>query len=158
MHDRSIMPVLIALKGCLCDALDERGLSANCKCELLYGVGTNPQPPAVGGGYAWVGVNSVYPSADLVSPTNSLTNCTQGLAANLTVGVLRCFQASPQGVTAEQSAEYLEMQMADMAAMRYAVQCCAGDDFDVILGQYAPAEAEGGVYGGTWSLTVSQYG
>jgi hypothetical protein len=52
----------------------------------------------------------------------------------------------------------VRLQMAAMSAIRRAVLCCfpGARSQDVILGVYLPIGPQGGVVGGTWSISVAE--
>ena len=153
--DAVIFPALLKLKDCLCNELDQAGLSELCDCELLHGLGAFPDQPAIGKGIAWVGLNSIFPSKLFPSPDGDIENCTAPLAAAVSIGVIRCYKVRERGETLDEMRGYLDMQMADMAAMRRAIVCCAKDeDIAVSLGTYTPLGPDGGSYGGVWNPTI----
>jgi hypothetical protein len=56
-----------------------------------------------------------------------------------------------------QSLEANRLQLADMAALRRAIECCFGDgDTDYPLGVYQPIPVSGGVGGGFWQVFARQ--
>jgi hypothetical protein len=55
--------------------------------------------------------------------------------------------------TAEQQFEATRLQMADMQAMRRAIQCCLAKDKHV-LGAYTPIGPDGNAVGGTWTVSI----
>lgn len=154
--DVRIMPALIKLHECLCAELERAGLSAGCDCALLHGSAEAVAPPAVGKGFAWVGLSSVFPSRSFPSPTTDRDTCGAPLAALVTVGVMRCYAVKVAGESAEDMLTYMDKQMADMAAMRRAIVCCNGEFEDLSLGTYTPIGPSAGVYGGSWALAIGQ--
>lgn len=154
--DVLLMPVLTDLHECLCAELERAGLSAECDCALVHGSAVNVAPPAVGKGYAWVGVDSIVPSKSFPVQDSSPSNCPSPLVVNVTVGVLRCYAVKVTGESPEDMLKWMDMQMADMAAMRRAILCCASAHDDVMLGLYTPMGPEGGVYGGSWTVSLGQ--
>lgn len=154
--DNLIMPALMALHECLCAELVKSGLDAGCECALLHGAAVNVAPPAVGKGYAWVSLESIFPSKSFPNPDSGANNCPSPLAALVIVGVLRCFPVKPTGESADDMLLYMDKQMADMAAMRRAILCCASIEDDVQLGSYTPIGPEGGIYGGSWTVSLGQ--
>jgi hypothetical protein len=114
------------------------------------------------GGQAWVRVADVFPSAEFPVPSQTISNCNVPLAFTLEVGIVRC---KPMGEnsqlrgytppTLEQNVGALRLQMADMAAIRRAIQCCFGeDDTTYIVGTYVSSPAGGDCLGGYFSVTV----
>jgi len=157
ISDSSIMPGLLKLHECLCATLSARNLDPKCECALLHGEGTQPSLPKAGNGYAWVGLNGVFPSKTFPSQDSNSGNCGSPLVASVTMGIMRCYAVKAVGESVENMMLYMDKQMADMAAMRYAIECCAADDeLQVSLGAYVPIGPEGGIYGGNWSLSIGQ--
>jgi hypothetical protein len=53
--------------------------------------------------------------------------------------------------------ETTRVQLAAMSSMRKAILCCfPGYHADVVLGLYVPMGPQGGVVGGTWSISVAE--
>lgn len=157
ISDSSIMPGLLKLHECLCATLSARNLDPKCECALLHGEGTQPALPKAGNGYAWVGLNGVFPSKVFPTQEAGASSCRAPLAATVTMGIIRCYAIKTVGESVESMMMYMDKQMADMAAMRYAIECCAQDEeLQVSLGAYTPIGPEGGIYGGTWSLSFGQ--
>lgn len=153
--DAIIFPGLLKLKDCLCSELASAGLDGQCQCVLLHGAGAQPALPSAGKGVAWVGLNSIFPSTTFPEPSESASSCSAPLAASVTVGVIRCYQVKTSGESEEDMRTYMDLQMADMAAMRRAILCCADiEGVDVDLGTYSPIGPEGGIYGGMWSSVI----
>ena len=154
--DVRVMPVLMDLHECLCTELEKSGLSADCACLLVHGNVLNVAPPTAGKGVAWVGIQSIYPSKTFPSPVSDRDTCVAPLAALVTVGLLRCYAVKVNGESYEDMLLWMDKQMADMAAMRRAIVCCGLSVEDISLGVYTPIGPEGGVYGGTWTVTLGQ--
>lgn len=168
IEDRGIYPTMVELTACLCLELEASGLPPVCYCGLMPGnvsmdfCGGGCEPGGCGG-QAWVRLvdavpSSLFPTADL-----SLANCKAPMAYLLEVGVARC---APMGVTGgpngyvpptvAENVEAMRLQLADMAAMRRAIQCCFGStDVDYILGSYSQIEVNGGgCLGGAFNVNV----
>ena len=153
--DAIIFPALLKLLDCLCTELQRSGLDNQCECILLHGAGTQVDQPAIGKGVAWVGLNSIFGSKNFPSPDGDIDTCSSPIAASVTVGVIRCYKLRESGETRDEMIGYMDTQMADMAAMRRAILCCAQDgDVAVSLGTYSPIGPSGGAYGGSWSPTL----
>ena len=153
--DTFIMPTLVALKKCVCEELERSGLAEGCGCALQHGSPGPANIPAVGKGYAWVGIQNAFPSKAFPQPEISDGSCLAPLAATIQVGLIRCYPIQQSGDSEENMLKYLDKQMADMAALRRALVCCS-NDFYVSLGSYTSVGPEGGVYGGMWLATVGQ--
>jgi hypothetical protein len=85
------------------------------------------------------------------------------MAYNIEVGVARCAPmgelGGPNGYvppSVMENVEGIRIQLADMAAMRRAIQCCFGSaERDYILGPYTQVDVNGGgCLGGTFVVTV----
>ena len=153
--DVRVMPALMKLHECLCAELERSGLGDNCDCALVHGGADNVAPPAVGRGYAWLALQSIYPSKEFPGATAGLDSCPAPLAATITVGLIRCYAVKARGESSEEMLVYMDKQMADMAAMRRAIVCC-NNEFDLAMGIYSPIGPSGGIYGGQWVVTVGQ--
>ena len=156
LADVRIMPALIRLHECLCAELEKSGLGVNCDCALVHGNSTNVAPPAVGHGYALIGLQSIFPSKDFPSATGGRDSCPAPLAATISVGLIRCYAVKVKGESSEEMLLYMDKQMADMAAMRRAIVCCNQEFEDMGLGIYLPIGPEGGTYGGQWVVTIGE--
>lgn len=156
-EDEFAWPLLVALADCLCQEIETSELPDVCFCSVLPG----PEPPLdyCHKGQAWVRLVQEFPSAQFPLPDEQAT-CDSPLAAQIEVGISRC---APQGKsatvppTAEQQFEATRLQMADKAAMRRAIQCCASDR-EHVLGFYTPSEVTGDCISGTWLVTFSEFG
>lgn len=157
--DASIWPSLLELVGCLEREFGDEGF---CFIGVIYG----DQAPLDYGtdGMAWVRLESVYPSTVFPEPDQE-TGCGAPLAFEVEIGVARCapMPNSLNGAlpTVEQQEDAARLGVADMRAIQRAVLCCFGADGqqrfrEVAVGTYQPLGPMGGVYGGTWSLTVSE--
>lgn len=153
--DDQIMPSLVALHECFCAELAKAGLNENCTCALLYGDGATISAPE-SGNHAWVGISSIFPSKSFPSPDTAPENCAADLVAAGTMGVLRCYKATTRSETQQQMTDRLDLQLADMAAMRRAVMCCAAQGAQLKLGNYTPAGPDGTVYGGAWTFFIGR--
>jgi hypothetical protein len=153
-RDRGVWPTIARLTDCLLEEFVRSDLPIPCA--------TTPVPGALlvrdyQDGQAWVRLVSAFPSSVFPSPTTDPRSCRAPLAFALEVGVSRC---APSGDSAEEPPDPLDMaasvelQTADMAAMHRAITCCLEAN-EYVLGSYAPFGPEGGVVGGTWTLTVA---
>lgn len=162
--DTLILPVLDALRACLCEQLAVSPGGVPCFCGLYPG---GPVPAdgctcgrgATGCGQAWVRLARVFPTTQYPQQTNT-PGCAVGLAAVIEVGVRRCLPgtSSINGQvtfpTAADQAEAVRVQMGDLAAILRAITCCpALARMNPILGAYAPEDA-GDCGGGVWPVTV----
>lgn len=162
LQDSSIWPAVESMAACLCSELDASDLPPTCFCGIMPGsIALDYVDADSGLGMAWVRVVAVYPSTQFPQQeTRARSSCAAGLAAELEIGVARCApQPTDQGLTPptmEQQWEASRLQMADMAAVQRAVQCCYSDSDLVLLGRWTPLGPQGGVLGGTWQVYVSE--
>lgn len=164
-EDRSVYPLLTELTDCLCTEMAASGLTVTCRCLLVPGVG-----PALdfcdagcdGGcpGEGWTRLVRAFPSTSFPTQEGAAT-CFTRLAYELEVGVARCLPSGDrQGQPPDPQAifETARLQLADMAAMRRAIQCCFGSvqDRDYALGAFEPTFGNGGCLISTWQLVVGE--
>jgi hypothetical protein len=146
---------LQALATCLCAQIAADELPEPCFCGVLPG-------EAVAGDYAgncqtkcgmaWVRLVNIYPAKAIGQPDITPGNCGAGLGFEVEVGIVRCVpvgNAAGMPPTAAQMLAATELQIADSMAMFKALQCCAPDSRDMIVGSYEPTGPEGGLVGGT---------
>jgi hypothetical protein len=167
VEDKVAYPTLIRLAACLCLELEAAGGPALCYCGPVAGevaldfCGGNCGDEGCGG-QAWVRFMDIFPSTNFPSPDNALANCKAPLAFNMEVGIARCAPVGTSGPngylppTMEQNVEAIRLQLADVAALRRAVQCCfAQGDTDYIMGAYSQLSVNnGGCLGGTFNVVV----
>lgn len=158
--DRAIWPVVEAMSVCLCTTLDEAGLGDLCYCGPFPGQQAYDQMGEGTLGQAWVRVVRIFPS--ITFPTIEQTprrSCGAELAVELELSVMRCAPMPTDSgrvpPTMSEQWDATRLQMADMAAMQRAVQCCYTDSDLVMLGNYTPSGPAGGVVGGAWQVFVS---
>lgn len=160
--DRRIYPMLVELNACLCAEL---GDASPCFCGILMGADV---PVEYAGqcedencGAAYVRVVNSYPSVDFPEPDVS-ASCNSVMAYSLAVGVLRCVSLGDDDGTPPSPEEMNELtlqMLSDMQAIRRAIQCCLGsnfEDLEYVLGAYTPLPMQGGVAGGETLLTVRE--
>lgn len=166
-QDISLWPILERLADCLCVQLAEADLPDLCFCGLLAGATVSDQMGDGTEGQAWVRVLQIYPSVAFPAPIANTASamagrsCDSGLAASVEMGVLRCSPVSDSndGLTPPSADAWWEatrLQMADMAVMRRAVQCCDNGTELLMLGAYNPVGPAGGVVGGNWQLYIGE--
>lgn len=157
---------MIALSACLCNEIIDSGLPDVCSCGPMIGDLVLDYCGNCGegdcGGQAWVRMVDAYPSIEFPNPDSTPSNCNSPLAYTLEVGIVRCkpvgTNSSVRGYsppTLDQNVGALRLQLADMAAMRRAVQCCFGsDDTTYILGSYVATTPDGDCLGGAFQVQV----
>jgi hypothetical protein len=161
-----VYPAIIQLSSCLCLEITNSGLPEPCSCgpivgDLVYDYCSNCSDGKCGG-QAWVRLVDAFPSRDFPSPSSVLSNCNDPLAYTLEIGIVRCKplgkNSSVHGYTPptlEENVSALRLQLADMAAMRRAIQCCFGQgDLSYIVGSYTPSPVDGDCLGGLFNVTV----
>lgn len=154
-EDQGVWPHLVALRDCLRDAIEKRGLPMPCLLEVFPGSFTPFDTPEEG--QAWVRLAQAFPTVQFPNQTQDWrSSCGTNLAYVIEVGIIRCAPQMSEGgdmPTAEEEFEATRLQMADMAAMRLAIQCCFARR-PALLGAYTPLGPEGLALGGTWSVTI----
>lgn len=168
-EDEYIYPIMVKLAACLCAEITASGLPEPCFCGLMPG--STPALDWCGdgqcngtcGGQAWVRPVDGYPSTIFPQPDTTEQNCGTALAFRIEVGIGRCLpmpKNNPVGgytpPTLEQQLAATRLQMADMQAIRRAIQCCMGadEDIDYVLETYTPLIPSGGCGGGAWTVVV----
>lgn len=109
-------------------------------------------------GSAWVRLVSANPTASFPTPANSLNDCVVTLAFTVEVGMI-----GPAPQLNESLGEFIvpsdvelfegSMRQAEELQMMFdAIR--KADIPEKIIGDYAPQGPEGGVMGGTWTVTI----
>jgi len=151
-NDSPVFGAMIALQQCLCETIEARGLPSVCFCGVV------PGSTAVfdysDEGQAWVRLSTAVPSLVFPAQDQSLRSCSAPLAYQFEVGIVRCApmladDGSPPSL--EEQFEATRLQMADMDAIRYAIECCL-PHASKVLGTYTPYGPQGGALGGWWTV------
>lgn len=156
----SVTERLQALALCLCAEIAKD--KPTCFCGVLPGASVAhdytsncDDGPC---GMAWVRLESAKPVTGIDLTDETLNNCGADLGFDVEVSIIRCAVVlEDAGPPSE--AEQLEMatqQWKDMMTMRTAIACC--EIGDVILRTYEPFGPTGGVFGGSWSVSMAQAG
>jgi hypothetical protein len=110
-------------------------------------------------GMAWVRMVTVYPSHAVGSLITEPANCEYGLGVDVEMGITRCMSVGDEQGNLPSPAQQLaavELQVADALIMQRALYCCdAIPHKDVILGQYQTIGPEGGLIGGTFTMSMA---
>jgi hypothetical protein len=158
--DKSIWPAITALTSCLCQQIDLRGLPPVCICTPLPGEVLATDYVTEDAGMAWVRLESAWPSTAFPNQAVGSSSCKAPLAFALEIGIAYCAPMPASDGTPPDLAsqfESVELQMAAMAAMRAAIECCMpASTADYAIGMYSPMGPEGGVVGGTWSMFLAE--
>lgn len=162
-EDTLIYPIMVGMSACLCTELENSGLPEPCFCGLVPGQDAVTDCSCGNGGKcgsAWVRLIEAFPSTNFPDPDIDQATCSSLLVFRLEVGIARCVEVMDERGNAPTMAEQLSAvrtQMADMAAMRRAIQCCMADlDTEYVLGTYQPTSLLGGCGGGTWDVLIRQ--
>lgn len=158
--DDLALPVLDAIRACLCENLDASPGGGPCFCSLWPALTVTSDyctcQGAGGCGQAWVRLVRIYPYQNY--PQQAIdAKCNSGLAMVVELGVIRCLptlksNAAPPGAAAQ--AEATRIQMGDWRTMLTTLKCCPELlKRDVLLGNYDP-RGQGGCGGGTLQATV----
>jgi len=155
---------LIAFTGCVGEALDEI-----CSYGLTIGDSYMPFAPdddedqcteeEFACSQAWVRVMSVAPTGESQGWGG---DCALTLRLELEVGVLRCIEVASNGAAPTATDVLLaSMQaMEDMNRILCAAVSCNWESTgehvfaNLLVGQWTPASAIGGQYGGTWTFSA----
>jgi len=162
VEDRIAWPALVQLTDCLCAELVKSGLPPTCICSPMPGEAIAADYVSPTQGMAWVRVAGVYPTSAFPAQEQTAAGCLLPMAVSLEVGVLYCAPVTegrsnnPPGLA--QMFDSTRLQMAAMAAMLRAIECCLGsaNRKGVSLGGYTPNGPGGGVVGGSWTVTVAE--
>lgn len=152
--DAPVFSTLIELQQCLCEEIESRNLPAVCFCGVVPGAETILDFSQ--GGQAWVRLQTAFPSRTFPEQDQTLRSCQAGLAYTVEIGIVRCapmMSDDGEPPTLEEQFEATRLQLADMEAMRAALQCCLRKK-DSLLGAYIPIGPEGGALGGAWTVYV----
>lgn len=162
VDDRVAWPVLTRLADCLCQEIIKAGLPPTCICSPFPGEAIATDYVSKDEGMAWVRVSSVFPSANFPAQDQIARGCLMPLAIQLEVGALFCAPVTNGRSSAPPRMPAMfdstRIQMAAMAAMLRAIECCLSHDSNknVALGAYTPLGPDGGVVGGSWIVTVAE--
>lgn len=157
--DTTAWPAMLSLLDCLCAEVSASGLDT-CMCTLLPGQAVPGDYVTEDSGMAWVRLVSMFPSSQLPLVDQSANGCLVPLAYTLEMGALFCAPVAEDSRTPPSlgsNVDATRVQMAALAAMRRALECCLGaKPREVVLGQYTPVGPAGGAVGGTWLVTLSE--
>lgn len=154
-----ITSILTDLTTCLCSQLLDDELPPVCFCGIVPGaeVALDYAGECENEcGMAWVRLIGSAPSVTVGVPSALPGNCSTGINIDVELGVVRCIGVGgPDGQPIEPSelAAAAVLQQADMMAMWRAVACCR-DSKDWVIGAYTPFGPDGGLVGGTLSLSI----
>jgi hypothetical protein len=161
--DNLVLPILKALRDCLCAQLYDSPLGPACRCMVVHNF-TLPVmdgcdcacPDSQGQGDAWVRLVRLDPDGQLfgVGPRG----CPTGWQAAIELGTYRCVEVPgdreilPQSVVDYTAAGLL----GDMHALIRTVACCSAlDDYSSGVEFYSPVGPEGGCAGGVLQIRVA---
>lgn len=149
---------LLAFTGCIGEAIEDI-----CSSGLTIGDSYVPFDPDEGEceddedsvycSQVWVRVDSVTPVSVGVGFDGE--DCASTMRLELEVGVLRCFEARPEGEapTVSEVLAAAVQAMTDMNALYCAAMGCEVWE-QINSGSWLPIGPLGGQYGGTWSFSV----
>lgn len=163
LKDGLFWQILEDLSACLCSTLADAKGPELCFCGVLPGDTVDEGLAAVGscsGGMAWVRLANSYASTTFPD-ADAIAGCSVLLAAQFEIGVLRpiILGNDRRNPTSDELVAATRVQLSDMTAMHRAIRCCVGGsevDFVYALGDYTPEGPDGGLLGGSWTLTVQQ--
>lgn len=162
IEDGAFYQTLVELAQCVCDEVEKAGLSNDiCFCGVVGGSAVESIVGAHGEGMAWVRLVNLYPSTTFPALTQAVeASCAAPLAAEVEVGITTCApqpRTSTSNIRPEDWLNAVRKQMAGMAALRRAIQCCYPHE-DMVLGQWSPVGPQGGELGGAWRVYIAQRG
>lgn len=155
-----VFNVLAELATCLCRQIKADGLPDLCFCGVVPGDAASDQytGDCSNDGMAWVRLITAYPANAVGEPLETPNNCGFGMGLDIELGIMRCVPVgSDDGdpPTAEELLAATDAQVANMMAMQKAVICCPAINMrDTRLNSYVPIGPEGGLNGGTWTIST----
>jgi hypothetical protein len=167
VEDETIYPFMLDLVSCVVTELEERQLPGLCRAGLVPG--QSAVLDACSGcatgkcqGQMWVRLVNEFPSSVFPAPDQSGATCDAPMAYTVEVGIARCL---PVGATSgingyippsmEEQLEATRLQLADKAAMKKAITCCADKvERSLVVNGYQAIQATGDCGGGVWTLTI----
>lgn len=166
-EDTLIYPKIIEMSACLCLEIEASGLRPVCSCGPVVGALSLDYCSSCAegqcGGQAWVRFVTTFPSIEFPQQQVLASNCTVPVVYQIEVGMARCKPVGTssgvrgyQPPTLEEQVDALREQMADVAAMYRAINCCfmGNKDGNYNIGQYTPLSPEGDCLGGSFLITV----
>lgn len=166
VEESVIYPTIIRLASCLCTEIQNSELPEPCYCgpivgDIVYDFCSDCSTGKCGG-QAWVRLVDAFPSSDFPSPMSSPMNCNAPIAYTLEVGIVRCKPVGTNSAVAgykpptmQQNVDALALQLADLAAMRRAMQCCLDEgDLTYYISNYVPSSPDGDCLGGAFTVTI----
>jgi hypothetical protein len=146
------------LLDCACNALE--ATTCGCPCHAFVSVGVVAFDHCCDEGQLWVGIDRIYAYGQFPAPAG-VTTCAPPLAADLTIGILRCAptmndQGEPPSVEAlSRSATQI---YEDAYAVINGVMCCLAPHARArpfVIGNQRSLGPAGGCVGSELKLTVA---
>lgn len=157
-----ITTLLTELSTCLCAQILTDGTPPVCFCGVMPGAVVSLDYAGECEnecGMAWVRLLQSYPSATLGQPSATPGNCSAAIGVDVELAIVRCIEVGgPDGQPPEPAvlAAAAVLQQADMMSMWRAVACCRNSK-DWVIGQYTPYGPEGGLVGGTLTISLQVF-
>lgn len=154
-----ITTLLTDLATCLCAQILSDDLPPVCFCGVVPGeqVALDYSGDCEDAcGMAWVRLVMSYPSTVIGVPSVTPGNCGLGIGVDVEMGIVRCISVGGvdgQPPSPAELAAAAVLQQADLMAMWRAVSCCRNSN-DWMIGVYTPFGPEGGLVGGTLTLSI----
>lgn len=172
MDDPIVWPILDEMLSCLEDAfashedppaqICHRAGSGLTVAQFKVTAGRTAENECCGG-LAWVRLQTFYPTGgdEQLEFNPRLSNCFDGLAVGLELGVLRCWPRAGAHASCDDWADVTRMVAADAAALRRAIACCwepAHKEVGpaAVMGQWQAAGIEGQCVGGILPVTIGE--
>lgn len=157
--DTLVWPIMLELAACLKAEYDETMSEVAIVSGEFIPVDLGEECSQVSG---FVQLTTGYPSeGNFPAQEPAAQQCGTVLAFQLFAGVTRCGPEMNADGTVDTAAYnlYTERQLADLAAVKRAIQCCFAGKFDDMLYaiiEWTPIELSGGVGGGRWQVIVQE--
>lgn len=143
---------------CACSALEKT--ACGCPCHAFVASGAVVFDRCCDDGQLWVGIDRIYAYGNFPAPAGVAT-CMQPLAADLTIGILRCAPTmNDQGEPP--TAEVLTLSAAQVHEDGYVlmngVMCCLAEHARArpfVIGSQRPIGPQGGCVGSELKITVA---
>lgn len=152
-EDPIIWPLMVQVSDCLCETLTARGLlPGDCFCGIFPG---DNAPWLYREGMAWVRLTGGFPTISFPQQATAADSCGAFLGAELEVGVLHCAPTFSAGGDPPSQTDWFEasrLQVATMRAIQQAIVCC-NVEYKAI-GTYTPLGPQGGLFGGSWTMSI----
>lgn len=146
------------LLDCACSALEKT--ACGCPCRAFVAAGAVAWDSCCDGGQLWVGIDRIFAYGNFPAPAGVAT-CMPPLAADLSIGVLRCaptLNDQGEAPTAAQLTTSGAQVWEDAYAVITAIACCLGEHARArpfVMGNQRPLGPAGACVGSELKVTVA---